>query len=455
MGTIKSEKIETADGGVTLVSVTDGSAAIGTCSAGHLSITSDQSSVTRLFFIGNDPAVRISCPNDGSSRCDKLISLCPGYEGADPKIRDVFSDALSRLNRGDSPEVGLHDILIMLEDGVYAVYTADYYPTDGSGAFFWGAYNIPHEVRATAERNRVIGAERTYRPCFLIPSEPPVNYIPKTKITTDEAVKSRRIQGIVYHVSGMFSVLLKGHHGAVSCVDRGTPFRCAVIEKITSPYTEEQPPAAPPAENPDQPAAPVPENKGITGFRSPSVKVPLGVFPRDMLMSILEGRVEYKPAQFNAMLKKLGTVRKKNVTNNVIPHDVLEKCERMPDSEMMESTCAVDSLSDEQLEALVSGDTELDGKVIISPNLYSSIITACSFLQFKDTSRFINFVIKVMSRPELSATHDYVARRAAAVPYNAKLYKFFKDMKESGDVQYEKISAAADRYIADYESADK
>lgn len=454
MGVIKSEKIETADGSVTLVSVTDGAAVIGTCSAGHLAMSSDQSSVTRLFFIGNDPVVRLTCPSNGSSRCDKLVSLCPGFEGADLKIRDALTESFSRLNRGDSLEAGLHDLLTLLEDGIYALYTSDYYPTDGSGAFFWGAYNIPHEVRATAEQNRVIGVERTYRPCFLIPSDPPVKFLPKTKVTTDEAVKSRRCQGIAYHVSGMFSVLLKGHHGAVSCVDKGIPFKCAVIEKITDPYTEEPLPAPSPAEG-EQPAEPAPVREGITGFRSPSVKVPLEMFPRDMLMSLLDGRTEYKPEQFNVLIKKLGTVRKKNVTNNVIPHNVLEKCERMPDSEMMESTCAVDNLSDEQLEALLSGETELDGKVIISPNLYSSIITACSFLQFKDTSRFINFAIKVMSRPELSATHEYVARRAAAVPYNAKLYKFFKDTMGSGDVQFEKISAAANRYIADYESADK
>ena len=453
MGVIKSEKIETADGSVLLVSVTDGAGIIGTCSAGHIPMDSDEASVTRLFYMGNDPVVRLVCPNHGSRRTDKLVSLCPGFEGSDIKLREALTECFDRLTRGESPEAGLHDLFPLLQDGVYAVYTADYYPTDGGGAFFWGAYNISHEVRATAERNRVIGNERTYKPCFLIPSEPPGHYVPKTKLMTDEAVKSRRCQGIVYHLSGLFSVLLKGHHGAVSCVEKGLPFKCAVIEKITEPYTDAPLPPAPPKEG-EQPEAPAPVREGITGFRSPSVKIPLELFPRDMLMNILEGRTEYKPEHFNTLLKKLNTVRKKSVTNNVIPRNVLEKCERMPDSEMMESTCAISGLSDAQLEALLSGDTEYEGSVMISPNLYSSIITACSYLQFTDKNRFIDFAINAMSRPELSATHEYIARRASAIPNSAKLYKFFKDAADSGDVAFEKISAAANRYIADYEAAD-
>lgn len=34
-------------------------------------------------------------------------------------------------------------------------------------------------------------------------------------------------------------MLLKGHHGAVSCVDAKIPYKCAVIEKINEPYTDE------------------------------------------------------------------------------------------------------------------------------------------------------------------------------------------------------------------------
>lgn len=448
MGVIKSEKIETAEGSVVLVSVTDGAGIIGTCSAGHIPMNSDEASVTRLFYMGNDPVVRLVCPDHGSRRSDKLASLCPGFEGSDIKLREALTESFDKLTRGESLEAGLHDLFPLLQDGVYAVYTSDYYPTDGNGTFFWGAYNISHEVRGTAERNRVIGKDRTYKPCFLIPSEPPGHYASKTKATTDEAVKTRRCQGIAFHLTGMFSVLLKGHHGSVSCVEKGIPFKCAVIEKITEPYTD--PPLPQAQGDSEQPAL---VREGITGFRSPSVKVPLELFPWEMLLNILGGRAEYKPEHFNVLLKKLNTVRKKSVTNNVIPRNVLEKSERMPDIEMMESTCAISGLSDEQLNALLAGDTEYDGSVIISPNLYSSMITACSYLQFTDKNRFIDFAIKAMSRPELGATHEYIARRASAVANSAKLYKFFKDAVGSGDIRFEKITAAANRYIADYEAA--
>ena len=455
-----------------LVMVSGGSGAVGTCSAG-MAEGADHPSHTRLFYIGAEPIIRIVSQSRDNKYSDKLMSMCQGLQETNPEMREVFTEAFNRLNRGESPAAALRDVFQLLEDGVYAVYLTDCYPTDGSGTFFWGAYNLMREVRGTAEKNRVIGDRRTYKPCFLVPSTPLNMFAMKTKVGTDEAVKSRRVQGIAYHLSGMHAVLLKGHHGAVSAAEKGIAFRCVMIEKITSPYFDPPAPAPTPAPAPAPApaataAAPAPaegqpaENaaaapkavvtEGITGFRSPSIKVPIEQLTSDMLKAIVEGRSEYKPDHYRTLLKKLGTVRKKTVTNNVIPYSVREQCERMPDCEMMESTCAIDVLTDEQLGALLAGDTELNGSVIISQNLYTSIITACSYLQFKDTKRFADFVTAILDKPELSATHEYIARRALNVSGNAKLYNFFKAAAEGGDIKYEKIRDAAAQYIADYEA---
>ena len=461
-------KIETVDfnkQSATLVSVKDGSCFIGTCSAGNTDRAGGTGSRTRLFYIGSDPVLSLVCPGRGNKRNDKLVSFSPGFQGYDVQINNVLTNAFNRLNEGESLTAGLRDLLGLLEDGVYVVYYSDYYPTDGNGIFFWGGYNISHEVRGTAELNRVIG-DRTYKPCFLLPTQPMDYFTTKVKLGTDAMVKKRSVQGIVYHVTGLFSALLKGHHGAVSCVDMGLPFRCAVIEKIAEPYTEKiiakqtaeapaqvDPEAADAAEQLDAAADSAPATvavspaRGITGFRSPSVKIPLDVFPKEMLRQLLEGRSEYKPDHFNIMAAKLQLSRRKSVSNNVLPITVLEHAEHMPDYEMIESAYAIDNLTDEQLNCLLRGDVECNDEIIISPNFYASIVTACSFLQFKDPKRFVDFSIAIMENPELSAAHEYAARRVSGLSDNQKVYKFFKSAVDSGDAKYEKIIPIAQTFI--------
>lgn len=480
---IKSEHIDVGGKNVVLVSVRGGKAVIGTCSAGYGSKRGDTSAQTRLFYIGNDPVAEILCPNHGSKNSDKLISLCTGYSAMDEEIHDTLTESFARLNKGESLAAGLHDVLALLPDGVYTVYYSDYYPTDGAGTFFWGAYNLAHEIHGTAEHSRTIGKNKTYRPCFLIPGAPLDTFDNKTLPITNEAAKSRVCQGIVYHLSGLHSVLLKGHHGAVSCVDAKIPYKCAVIEKINEPYTDEPvKPSPAPAEKPQETAEPtdgtnaapaepasegepaetpepapqpkpeheLPKREGISGFRSASVKVPLELFPREMLKTLLETRFEYKPEQYRALIRKLGLVRKKSYSNKVIPRQVLEQCEQMPDCEMMESVFTVDKLSQGQLDALLSGEVEYNDEIIISPNFYASIVTACNFLQFTNPKKFVEFSLAILDNPELYATHEYIANRISRVT-SKDVYAFFKSVLANGDPGYERIMNIADKYVTAYE----
>lgn len=467
---IKSEIVDINGKSVLLVSVRNGESIIGTCCAGHVENSGSASGLTRLFYIGNDPIINLVAPNFGNKQSDKLISFCPGFQGYEKKINEAISVGYKKLNEGESIGSALKDIFGVLQDGVYVAYISDYYPTDGSGNFFWGAYNISHEISGTAEHSRVIG-NRAYKPCFLIPSQPLDYFQARTKMNTDDAAKTRRVLGIAYHLSGLHSVLLKGHHSAVSCTDMGVPFTCAVIEKITEPYTDMisvktrvQPVQTAPAEgaeeNPENPdeqtkapePAPSPEEfitsgEGVTGFRSASVKLPLGSIPKEMLHQLIEGRSEYKPRNFGTLLAKLGTMRRKSVSNNVLPITVLDNADKMPDSEMISSAYAIDSLSDAQLNCLLAGDVECNGEIIVSPNYYASVVTACNFLQFTDIKRFVDFAIAIMDNPELSATHEYVARRVMGQESNGKLLSFFKDVISSGDTKYDKILNDAQTFV--------
>ena len=466
---IKTETVDFDGKSALLVTVKDGSCIIGTCSMGCVEQSGNLSARLRMFYIGSDPVLNLICPSRANKQSDKLVSFSPGFQGYDIKINDALTNSFNRLNNGESLGSGLRDVFGLLEDGVYTVYYSDYYPTDGNGNFYWGAYNISHEVHGTAEHNRAIG-DREYRPCFLLPTQPMDYFAPRVKVGIDEQVKTRRVQGIAYHVSGLYSALLKGHHGSVFCVENNIPFRCAVIEKITEPYVERKPrsavsappagevdPEAPnaaeqldaeqtPAENPDDGIDNAGIN-GITGFRSPSVKIPLYAFPRDVLKQLIESRTEFKPPHFNIMAAKLLTTRRKSINNNAMPRSVLERAEQMPDCEMVESAYAIDELTDEQLNCLLRGEVECNGKLIVSPNFYSSIITACSFLQFKDPKRFVDFSIAIMESPELSAAHEYVARRVASQTSNSKVFNFFKTVSESNDVKYDKIHFIAQTYV--------
>lgn len=472
---IKSEHIDIGGKGIILVSVNGGNAIIGTCSAGYGVKRGDTSALTRLFYIGNNPVAEILCPNHGSKNSDKLISLCTGYSFMDEEIHNTITESLNRLNKGESLAAGLHDVLALLPDGVYTLYIADYFTTDGAGTFFWGAYNLTHEIHGTAEHNRTIGKDKTYRPCFLIPGVPLDTYDAKVLLMTNESVKTRSIQGIAYHLSGLHSVLLKGHHGAVSCTGAKIPFRCAVIEKLDEPYTDIFIPPAPTPEpatepvNPDQnqenaenseapqqeKAVPprsveVPVHEGITGFRSASVKIPLELIPRDMLKILFENRFEYKPEHYRVLVKKLGAVRKKSYSNKIIPRPVLDICDQMPDCEIMESVFTIDKLSQAQLDALLAGETELNGEIIISPNFYASIVTACNFLQYTNPKKFVEFALAILDNPELYATHEYISNRISRV-ISKDIYAFFKSVIENSDPGYEKIIPIAEKYIAYYD----
>lgn len=446
---VKSEYIDIGGKSVLLAAVHGGSAVIGTCLAGHTSVRGEISSVSRLFYMGTDPVVNLLCPNHADKRSEKLIQMSLGYQGMDLDIKTALTDSLVRLNSGESLESGLRSVLSLLSDGVYTIYKSEYYPTDGAGTFFWGAYNLLHEVRGSAEHNRTIGSDNVYKPCFLIPSEPLDTYKPKTRITVDEAVKSRKVQGIVYHLSGLHSVLLKGHHGAAACAAAEIPFVCAVIEKVAEPYTErfKPQPAEPAAEGEAEQPAPVPRH-GITGYRSASVKIPLEYLPRDMLQLLVDTRSETKPNFYQSMIKKLSVVRRKTISNNVIPRAIHDKCELMPDAEMIESAYAISGLSEGQLSALLSGETEFEGEVIISPNFYSSIVTACNYLQFTDERKFVSFALAILDNPELNATHEYVARRLSRI-VNRKIFDYFTNLLANPTPANEKIQPIAERYCRD------
>ena len=110
----------------------------------------------------------------------------------------------------------------------------------------------------------------------------------------------------------------------------------------------------------------------------------------------------------------------------------------------------VDELTKPMLDALLTGQTELDGKVIISENYYNSVTAACNYLRYHSKDDFIDFALNVMRNPELSATYTYVASCLAKV-HDERINQFFTEVKNSGDAGYSKIIGTARSYIDNYD----
>ena len=129
---------------------------------------------------------------------------------------------------------------------------------------------------------------------------------------------------------------------------------------------------------------------------------------------------------------------------------MLDQCEQMPDCVMMESVFTVDKLTQGQLNALLAGEVEYNDEIIISPNFYASIVTACNYLQFTNPKKFVEFSLAILDNPELYATHEYIANRISRVT-SKEVYAFFKAVLANSDPGYEKIANIADKYVTAYD----
>ena len=124
--------------------------------------------------------------------------------------------------------------------------------------------------------------------------------------------------------------------------------------------------------------------------------------------------------------------------------------ERYPDADMVACAQGIDELTKPMLDTLLAGQTELDGKVIISENYYNSVTAACNYLRYHSKDDFIDFALNVMRNPELSATYAYVASSLAKVR-DERVKQFFTEVKNSGDAGYSKIIGTARSYIDNYD----
>lgn len=414
-----------------LASVTDSAGIIGVCD------TSVKSGVRRkTLYAGNEALVNFQY-RDGNNEMNRVIWQTSSIDKAKSVLGTRLSKCCDNYFSGAAPlSKAITPILEFLPNGLYVVHVAKVYPTDGAGNFFWDAYTVKHEIFGSAPKNQLIGDGRCFSPPFLIPTQSFSGYTEAAVgAAAEKLVSGKKIGGIAYHISGMFSALLEGHINAAACVANSYDFNCVIIEPLCNVIYGD----------PDS----VDKDK-LVALACPFVKITFDNISRKMLENFLINRSVSIPHDYEEIKWKADKMLSNGVLARKISTAIDRNSEGLPDAEMMASAFAIDELSDEDLHVLLSGSAvDDDGRVIISPNFYESITYAVNFLQLKDKRRFIEFCDSIIKNPDLSGAYNYIVNRLKYV-MDAKVNEIFKYIQESDNPVYNTLKPAADKYAQLY-----
>ena len=162
-----------------------------------------------------------------------------------------------------------------------------------------------------------------------------------------------------------------------------------------------------------------------------SVRLPFEFLSREMSENALITR-KGEHSDLIHSIRKLLSQGNRGASRTSFTNDIIENASALPDTDMIISAKSVEALSSQQLDALLLGETEFEGKTIISTNYYQSIVTAGNYLQYTDLERFIEFTLTIMNNPDLTAVHDYLANRLFKI-HDKRIYEFYKNIIEEQD----------------------
>jgi hypothetical protein len=390
-----------------------------------------------VMFIEKEPILKIFNNRTTDEYHSKSILQISGAEKAPDFIQARLTAAVDNLfNYTQGLARSATPVLELLCPGLYVVHESQMHPSDGSGGFFWNAYSTKREFAGSSDKNQVIG-NGNYSPCFLIPTYQPAGFQAKKMYTESDKYKTgEKLRGVAYHVSGMFSALLTGHHAATAALLNDTDFRCMVIEPLSGVVYNEAEKKA--------------QKRKVIALSCPYVNIPLEDMPDATLERFLVTRKHIKPVAFTEIKAKLGKVIR-TVSKKAFPAAVYEKAEQLPDTSLVESAADINHLTGEQLTALLDSRVKVnddDPDFIVSSNHYSSIVSAANFLQTVDFNRFLGFAVEILEREDLSVAHKYIAERLLTIMH-PDIFQFFNAAVEAADsnAQENVILEVARKYV--------
>jgi hypothetical protein len=428
--------------------------------------TTTSSTSTDVFFIEDEPVISLFNPYTVNETTEKIVHQVSAPEKTAEPALVRFAAAIDNYY---VYEQGLaRSILPVLEllcPGLYVIHESEVHPSDGEGRFFWSGYTQPRELLGTAEKNSVIG-HSNYTPGFLLPTRHPADFrIVKMHHYEDELRKGRQPAGITYHVAGMFSALLEGHHAATAALNNDIPFKCLMIEPLNGIlYNNSEGIAGLGKATGKVPSRGEHDSEQIVALTCPFVNIPLEELPDDSLERFLLARKSVKPATFSIIRPKMSKSAR-TITKRAIPMAIYDKVRQLPNHIMVADAAAIDYLSEEQLEALSAGEVKYADEYIISSNLHTSISAACNYLQVIDFKRFLDFSIGILKNDKLGLVHKFVAERLHEI-IHPSIYEFFKacikaamgkavaagkPMDEMEEIRTDVIYAVAMKYMKHWE----
>lgn len=418
----------------------NGRGVITECNFGRVKRASDKGATEKALFIGNSPVLNMVVQDFGSPTADRLVSSGVGRGRADR----VHIDELEKAGEATYNSLGqaveaIKPILSMLQSGAYIIYYTKLYPTDGAGNFFWSLTGTPRELRGSAKRSRTVGLDKTMIPCFMLPTQHPALYnSPRMNYYREFARNGGTLSGISLHICGMFCAVLDGHHKAAAALLEDVDFHSLVIERLDGFYFDN-------ADATDN-KTPTP-----TGIESMSCRIPFSRLDPDVIKRIMLLRRYGKPRNFYDLRVNYHS-QEQSYRGGMWSEEIIKKSEDSPDVDMITSAQTIENLTQPELDALIKGKTTLNGKTIVTPSLYSSVVIASNFLQHTDFNRFIDFSLEVMESEELAATHEYISQRLRRTSDN-RVYAFFKQyIEQSKEKPYsEKIIGISKQYVSYYE----
>lgn len=403
--------------------------------------------IQETLFVGNEALINVMQRSINDSYSNKIIAQNSSIERCGDFPRRVAAACEDYFFNSKNAVTALQPLLDYIKNGLYVVYEQEMIPTDGMGNFFWPAYLVGHELTGSSTFNPVCKKQHSLPPVFLVPTEGMASFSEKQMKIANERVKVNNCAyGICFHLSGMFCALLSNHYDVTAALIHEKKIKCLVIEPIRHFTSAEEMKSFDSSNAEGEEAA---EQQSYENcLYTCCANIPMSKVPTPLLETFFLTR-KSEMGKYSASVAVNSEHPLKLKGKRSFPDDIVEKCDKFPDCEMLQSAASVNYLSDEEINTLLNGETMLNDKYIINENYYSSITIAFNYLQYKDFDRFINFASSIMQSESLTAIHQYVATRLQHI-MDKRIVDIFEGVLKNESETFVPIKPYAERYLKRY-----
>lgn len=420
----------------TLVAVSASTGSFGMCSTTRQS----DRELKETFYIGHEPLINVIQKSVNDKYSNKILHQISSIDHCGDFSKRAAVVCIDYFENNKNLQAAMQPVLDYIKNGLYVVYENEMFPTDGNGNFFWSSYMVSHEFGGSSTFSSVCRLDYSVPPAFLVPTESVATFTEKNLSPAIEKVKKdEEAVGLCFHLSGMFCALLSNHHEVAAALMLGKKVRCLVIEPVRRILASNEFEHDTTGEL---------ENEKF--LYTCCAKIPLSKVGQPLLETFFITRAcevgKYTDVIIYSSEKPSHLKGKK-----ALPKEIVDKCDKLPDCEMLQSAAMISYLSDEEINALLQGETMLNDHYIINQNYYTSITIALSYLQYKNFSKFLDFAIAILKNEELTAVHQYVATRLQPI-MNEKISNLFKEILDNETPVYAPVRTLAEKYIKRYKA---